>query len=302
MEAYHAKVPMLLTAPDFAGLSEMAQDVIRLYDRERHRDHAYYFGGHDARMCARSFHALGLWGQGLVDQAQSMSWLAVDDARQLGHALSLAHALQRAGMTMMLLKDTTACRAGAEELYPLAERNKFPWQVADALFFRGWLAAIEKNDGSGIEPMMHSANLPVFAPFRSFYLIQIAEAALRAGQLELATATLDRAAKAVEAGSNRFCEPEIYRLRGEVLLAQRQANVAAAKQAFQEGMTLAARQSCPILELRAANSLVRVLGAEGSRQEARDLLAPIYVRFTEGFDKSDLQAAKALLAELNFTA
>jgi class 3 adenylate cyclase len=299
MEAYHAKAPMLLTLPDFAGLSDVAQEVIRLYDRERHRDHAFYFGGHDARMCARSFHALGLWGQGFIDQAQSMSWLAVDDARQLGHALSQAHALQRAGMTMMLLKDTAACHAVVEELSPLAERNKFPWQRADAVFFRGWLAAIEKNDGSGLEPMIQSASLPVFAPFRSFYFIQVAEAALRAGQLERTTATLDRAAAGVKAGANRFCEPEIYRLRGEVLLAQSPDNAAAAQQAFGDAMALAARQSCPVLELRAANSLARILGAEGSHREARDLLAPIYARFTEGFGKSDLQIAEALLTELN---
>jgi len=62
---------------------------------------------------------------------------------------------------------------------------------------------------------------------------------------------------------------------------------------------LAAQQSCPVLELRAANSLARVLGAEGSRQKARNLLAPIYARFTEGFDKSDLQVAEALLTGLN---
>jgi class 3 adenylate cyclase/predicted ATPase len=300
MEAYHAKVPMLLTVPDFAALSEAAQEVIRLYDRERHRDHAYYFGGHDARMCARSFYALGLWGQGRIDQAQKMSWLAVDDARQLGHAFSLAHALQRAGMTMMLLKDAKALRAVADELYPLAERNKFPWQLADALFFRGWLAAMEDRDNeSGIEAMTHSANLPVFAPFRSFYFIQIAEAALNLGRLDEAAAVLDRTAKQVEAGHSHFCEPEIRRLHGEVLIAQSRANVAAAEQAFREAMTLAARQACPVLELRAANSLARLLGQERRGDEARGLLAPLYAGFGEGFDRPDLQTAKMLLTDLN---
>jgi predicted ATPase len=202
-------------------------------------------------------------------------------------------------MTMMLLKDTVACHAVVEELHPLAERNKFPWHLGDALFFRGWVAAIEKNDGSGIEPMMHSAYLPLFAPFRSFYVIQIAEAALRAGQLERATATLDRAAEDVEVGANRFCEPEIHRLRGEVLLAQSRDNVTAAQQAFREAMALAARQSCPILELRAANSLARLFGDERRRDELVDLLAPLYAKFTEGFDKSDLLVTKALLAEVN---
>ena len=70
-----------------------------------------------------------------------MAWEAVADARDLGHPLSLAHAFQRAGMTMLLLKDTEAARAVADELHPLAERNNFSWPLADAVFLRGWLAA-----------------------------------------------------------------------------------------------------------------------------------------------------------------
>ena len=296
MEAYHARVPMLLKKPDFVQLSEAAQEVIRLYDRERHRDHAYYFGGHDARMCARSFYALGLWGGGLVDQAQAMSWLAVDDARQLGHAFSLAHALQRAGMTMMLLKNENGCRAVADELYPLAERNKFPWQLADAKFFRGWLAVREGDCKSGIEPMAHSASLPFFAPFRAFYLIQIVEAEFRAGQFERAMTTLDRTVREVETEANHFCESEIYRLRGEVLLAQGRAEDGEA--AFREAIAYAVRQSCRPLELRAATSLARLLRDRSRRSEAHAALAPVYGAFTEGFGFADLQAAKELLVEL----
>jgi hypothetical protein len=298
MEAYHARVPMLLKKPDFAQLGEAASEVVRIYDRERHRDHAYYFGGHDARMCARSFYAIGLWGLGLVDQAYKMSWLAVDDARQLGHALSLAHALHRTSMTMVLLKDDDACRAVADELHPLAERNKFPWQLAEALFLRGLLATREGNHEAGIEPMLHSANLPLFAPFRPFYLVQIADAELRARQFERSAATLHRVAKEIEIGYDHFCEPEMHRLRGEVLLAQSCTDAEAAEHAFREAMTLAARQSSRVFELRAGVSLAKLLGESGRRLEARDLLAPVYGGFTEGFERPDLQAAKAMLTEL----
>jgi class 3 adenylate cyclase/predicted ATPase len=298
LEAYHARVPMLLKEPDFAQLTEAAQEVIRLYDRERHKDHAYYFGGHDARMCARSFYALGLWAQGLLDQAQTMSWLSVEDARQLGHAFSLAHSLQRAGMTMMLLKDDAACGMIADELKPLAERNKFPWPLADAVFLRGWLAARRGDYKSGIAPMRQSADLPYMAPFRSFFLIQIAETELRAGELDRATVTLERCVKEVEAATNHFCEPEIHRLRGEVLRAQSRSNAEAAETALRDAVTLARRQSCRVLELRAATSLARLLGQAQRRAEARDLLAPLYAAFTEGFDKTDLREANALLGEL----
>ena len=297
LEAYHAKVPMLLRMADFAGLNEAAQEVVRLYDRERHRDHAYYFGGHDSRMCARSFHALGLWGQGFLEQAQSMAWQSVEDARQLGHTFSLAHSLQRCGITMILLKDWDAGRLVSDELYPLAERNKFPWQLADAIFLRGWLAGQAGDHEAGIKQMAHGVNHPFFAGFRPIFLPQIAEQELRAGRADQAMATIERAADETAKQDNRFCEPDIFRLRGEILLAQSRANNAEAEAAFRKAMTMAAQQSCRPLELRAATSLARLLGDSGRVTEARDALAPVYSAFTEGFERPDLQAAKTLLAE-----
>ena len=299
LEAYHAKVPMQLRLADFAGMAEAAQEVIRIYDRERHRDHAYYFGGHDSRMCAQSFYALGLWGQGFLDQAENMAWRSVADARELGHVFSLAHALQRAAITMALLRDVESCRVVADELYPLAERNKFPWQLADAKFLRGWLSALDGDYDAGIAHMVESVNMPFFAGFRPIFLPQIAEQELRAGYADRAMATVERARGEAESQGNRFCEPDIFRWRGEILLAQSRDNAAAAEHAFREAMTRAAAQSCRPLELRAATSLAKLLGENGRREEARNLLAPAYAIFTEGFDKPDLLAAKALLAELN---
>ena len=298
LEAYHAKVPMMLRLPDFAGLSKAAEEVIRLYDRERHRDHAYYFGGHDSRMCARSFHALGLWGLGLLDQAQATAWEAIADARALGHVFSLAHALQRGALTMLLLRDVESCRAIAEELYPLAERNKFPWQLSDALFFRGWLAAQQGDFDAALEPMLHTINQPFSATFRPALLIQLAEQELRAGLTARGLATLERAAGEVGERLNHFCEPDLLRLRGEALLAQSRDKGAEAEQFFREALAQAARQPCRPLELRSATSLARLLGEQGRRDEASALLASVYRGFTEGFERPDLQAAKALLAKL----
>ncbi len=298
LEAYHAKVPMELRTPDFAALCAAAQEVIRLYDRERHRDHAYYFGGHDSRMCARSFYALGLWGQGFFDQAQSTALQSVEDARALGHVFSVAHALQRAGMTMVLLREVESCRTIAEELYLLAERNKFPWQLADALFLRGWVAAQDGNFDAGLEPMMHTINQPFSATFRPILLMQAAEQELRAGLTARAMASVDRAIGEAQEKRNHFCEPELFRLRGEVLLAQSPDNNGDAEAAFRTAIAVAAGQPCRALELRAATSLARLLGRTGRRDDGRNLLAPIYGAFTEGFDRPDLQEARSVLAEL----
>jgi predicted ATPase len=299
MEAYHAKIPMLLKLPDFAGMKDAAKAVIERYDRELHHDHAYYFGGHDARMCARSFLAWALWGEGLLDQASDMAWKSIEDARQLGHVFSIAHAMQRAGMTMMLLKDEAACRLIADELYTISERNNFTWQMLDALFVRGWLAGRAGDYGNAIGPMKKSASQPMFASFRPTYLVRVAEAELSAGDVEGTLATLQQASQSVETGVMHFCEPEIHRLRGEALIAQSRDNHLKAENAFGDALSLAARQHCRPLELRAAASMARLMATTGRREQGRDLLARIYAGFEEGFERPDLAAAKALLTELS---
>jgi predicted ATPase len=96
----------------------------------------------------------------------------------------------------------------------------------------------------------------------------------------------------------RWCEAELYRLRGELLLRSL-APQGEAEACFQQALTVARRQEAKSLELRAVVSLSRLWQRQGKRVEARDLLAPIYDWFTEGFDTADLQDAKALLEEVS---
>jgi class 3 adenylate cyclase/predicted ATPase len=299
LEAFHARAPMALRAGDLSAIRESAREVIRLYDRKRDRDHAYYFGGHDARVCAQSFYAIGLWGEGLLDQAQRMAHQCVADARALGHTFSLAHGLNMGGLTHVLLNDLDACQEITDELYPIAERNKFPWPLAAAQFNRGWLMAKNKDLEAGMALMLKASGHTSSEVLKPVLLTLIAEQQLVAGRHDDALATLQRGLEHSKLVFNLFYSPEIPRVRGEVLLAQSHDNAAAAEQAFREAVVLAARQSCRPLELRAATSLARLLAETGRRDEAHDLLAPIYGTFTEGFGRPDLQAAKTLLAELN---
>ena len=98
---------------------------------------------------------------------------------------------------------------------------------------------------------------------------------------------------------NSFCASELYRLHGEALRALARPDRAEAERAIREALGLAGKQSCRPLELRAATSLAGLLHDTGRATEGRDVLAPVYAAFTEGFDRPDLQAAKVLLLELN---
>jgi class 3 adenylate cyclase len=299
LEAFHARAPMALRAGDLSAIRDAAKEVMRLYDRNRHRDHAYYFGGHDARVCAQSFYAIGLWGEGLLDQAQRMAQQCVADARDLGHTFSLAHGLNMGCLTQVLLNDVDACEQIADELYPLAERNKFPWPLAAAQFNRGWVLAKKKDLEAGIALMLKASDHTSSDVLKPVLLILVAEQQLAAGRHGDALATLQRGLEHSKLVFNQFYAPEIPRVSGEVLLAQSRDNAAAAEQAFRDALALAVRQACRPLELRAAGSLARLLAAKGHSEKARDVLAPIYAAFTEGFEKPDLVEAKALLDELS---
>jgi predicted ATPase len=96
----------------------------------------------------------------------------------------------------------------------------------------------------------------------------------------------------------RYYEAELFRIKGELLLAQSPTNKQQAEACFREGLKIARGKSAKSLELRAAMSLSRLWYDQGKKAEARQLLGEIYGWFTEGFDTADLKAAKALLEEL----
>jgi predicted ATPase len=103
---------------------------------------------------------------------------------------------------------------------------------------------------------------------------------------------------ALETTNERWCEAEIYRITGEVGLISPEPDTAKAEAHFERSLAVAREQQAKSWELRAAMSMARLLRDQGKRGEARDLLAPIYGWFTEGFDTLDLKEAKALLDAL----
>jgi predicted ATPase len=136
------------------------------------------------------------------------------------------------------------------------------------------------------------------AVFRPYYLGFLAQAYGKVGQAGEGLMLLGEALAAVHQTGERFCEAELYRLKGALLLVHSAENHGKAEACFQQALAVARRQQAKSWELRAATSLSRLWQHQGKRQEAYDLLAPIYGWFTEGFDTADLQEAKALLDTL----
>jgi predicted ATPase len=125
----------------------------------------------------------------------------------------------------------------------------------------------------------------------------LAEAYERGNEVEEGLSVLAEALTVVDKTTEGYWEAELHRLKGELLLQQAVPDQHHTEACFQQALAIARRQQAKSLELRAAMSLSRLWQQQGRRAEARDLLAPIYGWFTEGFDTADLQEAKALLDE-----
>ena len=126
----------------------------------------------------------------------------------------------------------------------------------------------------------------------------LATAHADSGQFDDAWRCIDEAMTAMHTTKESWCEAEAHRVAGEIALKSPQRDVAKAQAYFEHSLTVVRAQQAKSWELRAAMSLARLFSDQGKRQAARDLLAPVYDWFTEGFDTSDLRKAKALLGEL----
>ena len=165
----------------------------------------------------------------------------------------------------------------------------------------GWALAHQGQTKEGIE-QIHQGLIATRAKgselWRPYWLALLADVHGITGQLEAGLTVLAEALTLVDTTGERWYEPELYRLRGELLLQQSSDNQVEVEACFHKALDIARNQQAKSFELRTATSLARLWQQQGKRQEAHDLLAPVYHWFTEGFDTLDLKDAKALLEEL----
>jgi predicted ATPase len=196
--------------------------------------------------------------------------------------------------------DNAALDERAGQLAAVATEQGFPFWRALGDIFRGWAKVKNGDVAEGIS-LLRSGSSDYRATgaegWMPHHIALLAGACEIAGQIEEGLTLLDDALQIVERTGERWLAAELNRHKGQLLLRQR--HFEAAEERYRNALSLAAEQGAKLWELRAAASLARLRRDQGRRAEARDLLAPVYGWFTEGFDTPDLKEAKALLKELN---
>jgi predicted ATPase len=222
-------------------------------------------------------------------------------AQQVAHPFSLVFALVLAAMFHAFRRDVRAVQERAEAAISLAKEQGFPLWMAQGSILRGWALAHQGQAQAGIEQIhqgliAHRATGAEIS--RPYVLALLAEAHSFIGQSESGLMVLTEALALVDTTGECVWEPELYRLKGELLLQLSSDNQAETETCFAQAIAIAQNQSAKSWELRAATSLARLWQQQGKHDEARQVLGDVYNWFTEGFDTADLKDAKALLDEL----
>ena len=293
------------------------EQCIILYDPQRHGSHAFLYG-QDPGVFAHLVMALALWVLGYGDQALERIHEALLLAQGVSHQFSLAGALHFGAWLHHFRREGHETQNQAEALVTLSREQGFPFWMAWGTVLRGWALAEQGQEEEGIAQIrqgLSGLQATGAALVRPYIFVMLAQAYGEVGQPEEGLSVLAEALSVAHKTGERWCEAEVYRLKGQLTLQKFHVSgrtfqvpnlqhvppspQAEAEECFWKAIETARRQSAKSLELRAVISLARLWQQQGKGAAACQRLTDIYDWFTEGFDTKDLQEAKALLQELS---
>jgi DNA-binding winged helix-turn-helix (wHTH) protein/tetratricopeptide (TPR) repeat protein len=283
---------------EFALALEHFDRALELFEPEHHRGDALRYAL-DPGVAMRCFAAWSLWFVGRIDRSLARMQEAVALAREHREPHGLAHALVFAAVLHQLRREPPLAQQHADAAIAVSDEHGLALYQAMAMIVRGWSLVGRPGGDEALGQIRqglaawHTTGARLLRPH--YLALLVAAQAPSPGDEGLRV--LDDALAMAESTGERCYEAELYRLKGERLLAYVSggAGAAAAEDCFQRSLAIARRQGALSLELRTALSLGRLHQSCGRRDAARDLVAPIYARFAEGFDTPDLRDASALL-------
>jgi len=300
VEAHRVLGTVLWLRSELPLAHEHLERGIALYEPHQHRTLAFLYGADPGAVC-RIYAAVVLWSLGHPQQARQRMEEALTLAQALSHPHSLAFVLVFAAVLHCLRGEVPAASARADAATRLAAEHGIAQWFAGGTILRGWAVAAQGQVAEGIA-QIHQGLAAWRAAWaeclRPSWLVLLAEAYAAGDDPTGGLHTLAEALALIEKTGERWYAAELYRLKGECLLLCSQAQQGEAAACFQQALDIARHQQAKSWELRAASSLARLWQQQGKVTDARDVLAPVYHWFTEGFDTADLQQAKALLEEV----
>jgi len=255
----------------------------------------------DARVAALNFRSWALWLLGYPDAALADADRGLKDAREIRHAPSLMHALANTSPTLIHCGNYAEANELLNELSLLAKEKGSSLWTAEATALRGRILALTGEASDAVQTItsgltaLRSTGTTLWEPHNLSYLaVTYAEC----GLFDEAARCIGEALIMTETSKERWSEAELNRIAGQIALMSPERDAVKAEAYFEHALLVARKQQAKSWELRAAMSMARLWRDQGKPEAARNLLAPVYGWFTEGFDTLDLKEANALLEEL----
>ena len=292
---------VLITIGDYRAATLHLQRAVATYRAGEHPPFDPRFGA-DIGVTAIAGWTLALWHGGYPNQAFEAASEALRRARQLRHPHTLAYALLIIGVVAISARKTAETEDLAKQLIAVADEHRFAFFSGCGQIFQGWALAQRGIGHAAVQRIREGLSAAEATGWRSHepgFLGLLAEALELAGAAGDGLTVLAEALATAEKSGARGADAELHRLRGDLLRRLPSSDSTQVEVCFRTALAVAHEQGTRGYELRAAVSLTRLLGAQGRRAEARDVLRPAYSGFTEGFDTPDLQEAKTLLEELD---
>jgi class 3 adenylate cyclase/predicted ATPase len=273
--------------------------ALSLYDIERYRNRAMPYG-QDPGVASGIHLALSLWLLGYPDQALERIRASLAGAREVRHSFSVGFALDFGTILRHMRREPELAAESARALKELAAQHGFGLFTFDSLSMEG-LAQLDAGENA-VEQIRRAlaGRLATGNDLaQPFSLIELARRFVQIDRITDALETLQEALSRIDHSGERWWEAEAHRVMGDLFLQRRPGDLNRAEHSYQRAIAQSRQQNAKSLELRSTTSLARLWRDQNKRTDARDLLAPIYGWFTEGFDTPDLKEAATLLAELN---
>ena len=298
LQAHHSVWSTWSCGGDPAKTRQHADAGRLLYDPTKHASHRLVYGGHDPGVCARVHGAQAEWLLGYPEKALASIADALALAARLAHPYTLGVALSWSSVVYLNRRDPERALRQLEAAEALAAE-----QCLSLTFETGMLRGVALFEQGAVDEAIARIRegvtnwtrlgRTILLPYGFAFL---AEGLARHGDRTAALAALRDGLGIAGTTGEHGWDAELHRLTGTVLLAEKKLDEGQAS--LQQAIRIAQAQQAKSLELRAATSLARLWGEQGRRAEARDLLAPVYGWFTEGFDTADLKETKTLLDHL----
>ena len=303
VDAYYNLGTVLIIRGAFTASLEHYRQGLALAERLPANASIVAFGrtAYQYSLVFRSLTAQSLWFLGYPEQARQAIQETLPLAQEEAHPFTLSFIFFAATFIAHYRRDIASTVEHADTAAAFLRQHGFILWLGWMTVMKGWAWVAQgwAEDGrEHIQQGMQTAFATDSVVYRPYFLALLAEAHGKLGQPEAALSFMDEALALVEQTGEHHHLAEIHRLKGEILLSQSSDSPPEAEHCFHQGLDIARHQQAKSWELRAATSLARLWQSQGKRQDAYDLLAPVYGWFTEGFDTADLQDAKILLEEL----